>query len=283
VSRDTPPAAPGAVVVDLPLTAVRPNPRQPRTQFDDEGLDGLAASIRESNGVLQPILVRRADEGRFEIVAGERRWTASRRAGLATVKAIIVEADDAMSEAMALVENMAREDLNPMEEARGCRALRDAFGLTDEQIGRRVGRGRTAINHLVRLLNLPEAVQDRLAAGELTEGHGRVLLKLDDADVQRGLARKCVAGGWSVGELNRHVTATLEQRDLAVEGVEARKHRTDVEDFMRRASDRLGVRMRREVVVRVAPGDDAPLTLVGNQESLRAIAGQLGVKLDEQE
>lgn len=201
------------LVVNLPLTSIKPNPHQPRRTFEPGSLQDLANSIAEHGRVLQPILVRPAenpaadDPASFELVAGERRWRASDLAGLPTIRAIVDGVDNATSAEMALAENMARDDLNPMEEARGCAALRDSFGMSVAEIGRRVGRDRTAISHLIRLLDLPDLAQELIAGGELSEGHGRVLLRLSDFHDQDDLARRCRLAGWSVRELERQVDA----------------------------------------------------------------------------
>jgi len=195
------------LVVNLPLASVRPNPHQPRRTFDPIGLQELADSIREHGRVIQPILVRPADDG-FEVVAGERRLKASEIAGQPTIRAIVEGVDDATSAEMALAENMARDDLSPMEEARGCAALRDTFGMSVAAIGRRVGRDRTAISHLIRLLELPDKAQQYIEAGTLSEGHGRVLLRIKDYEAQKALAARCAQAGWSVRELERQVDAS---------------------------------------------------------------------------
>lgn len=195
------------LVVNLPLASVRPNPHQPRRRFDPATLQELADSIREHGRVIQPILVRPADDG-FELVAGERRLKASEIAGQPTIRAIVEGVDDATSAEMALAENMARDDLSPMEEARGCAALRDTFGMTVAAIGRRVGRDRTAISHLIRLLDLPDNAQAYIETGTLSEGHGRVLLRIKDYEAQKALADRCARAAWSVRELERQVDAS---------------------------------------------------------------------------
>lgn len=204
VTRVTPDGS--QLVVNLPLTSIRPNPHQPRRTFAPAALQELADSIKQHGRVLQPIMVRPADPG-FELVAGERRLKASEIAGLATIRAIVEGVDDATSAEMALAENMARDDLSPMEEARGCAALRDSFGMSVAEIGRRVGRDRTAISHLIRLLELPDKAQAYIESGVLSEGHGRVLLRLKDYEAQKALAVRCAQAEWSVRELERQVDA----------------------------------------------------------------------------
>lgn len=202
------------LVVNLPLASVRPNPHQPRRTFDPATLQELADSIRQHGRVIQPILVRPAEDG-FELVAGERRLKASEIAGQPTIRAIVEGVDDATSAEMALAENMARDDLTPMEEARGCAALRDTFGMSIAAIGRRVGRDRTAISHLIRLLDLPDNAQAYIEAGTLSEGHGRVLLRIKDYEAQKTLAGRCAQAGWSVRELERQVDAATRPRTAA--------------------------------------------------------------------
>ncbi len=182
---------------ELPVELISPNPRQPRRGLDDEGLEALARSLAEQ-GVLQPVLVRPLPGGTYELVAGERRWRAARIAGLATVPALVREREDAATLEVALVENMARKDLSPIEEARACAALIEELGLTREQVGRRVGRSRVAVSNLVRLLDLPDEVIEMLQQGTLSEGHGRALLLAEDHASRRSLARAAAEDGWSV-------------------------------------------------------------------------------------
>src|SRR5918997_1120199 len=185
---------------ELPVELIAPNPPQPRRTFDEAALQSLAGSIA-ANGVLQPVLVRPLAGGSYELIAGERRWRAAKLAGLEQVPALVRERDDAASLELALVENMARADLNPVEEARACAALVEELGLTREEVGRRVGRSRVAVSNLLRLLDLPDEALMLLEAGDLTEGHGRALLMAPDHDARRRLARSAAAEGWSVRTL----------------------------------------------------------------------------------
>jgi ParB family chromosome partitioning protein len=182
---------------ELPVELISPNPKQPRRRFDQEALTALAGSLGE-RGVLQPVLVRPKAGGTYELIAGERRWRAARIAGLEVIPALVHEREDAEALELALIENMAREDLNPVEEARACAALVEELELTREQVGRRVGRSRVAVSNLIRLLDLPDEVIELLAAGALSEGHGRALLLAEDHGARRSLARTAVAEGWSV-------------------------------------------------------------------------------------
>lgn len=188
---------------------IGPNPNQPRRHFDEEALTALASSLQE-RGVLQPVLVRPLPGGRYELIAGERRWRAAQLARLEKIPAIVRHHDDAASLELAVIENMAREDLNPLDEARACLALVDELGLTREAVGRRVGRSRVAISNLIRLLDLPDEALDLLARGDLSEGHGRALLLAKDHAVRRRLARDAAANGWSVRELERRARAAEE-------------------------------------------------------------------------
>ncbi len=182
---------------ELPIELISPSPKQPRRRFDEEALQALAGSLGE-RGVLQPVLVRPKAGGTYELVAGERRWRAAQIAGLKTVPALVRAREDAEALELALIENMAREDLSPIEEARACAALVEELGLTREEVGRRVGRGRVAVSNLIRLLDLPDEVVELLQEGSLSEGHGRALLLAGDHGARRSLARSAVQEGWSV-------------------------------------------------------------------------------------
>jgi ParB family transcriptional regulator, chromosome partitioning protein len=182
---------------ELPVELIVANPKQPRRRFDEEALQALAGSLGE-RGVLQPVLVRAKPGGTYELVAGERRWRAAQIAGLEKIPALVRERGDAEALELALIENMAREDLSPVEEARACAALVEELGLTREEVGRRVGRGRVAVSNLMRLLDLPDEVLEQLEQGALSEGHGRALLLAEDHGSRRSLARTAAAEGWSV-------------------------------------------------------------------------------------
>ena len=181
----------------LPVELISANPMQPRRRFDEDALEALAGSVGEQ-GVIQPVLVRPKAGGTYELVAGERRWRAAKLAGLGTIPALVRERADAAALEVALVENMAREDLNPVEEARACAALVEELGLTREQVGARIGRSRVAVSNLMRILDLPDEVIDLLEQGALSEGHARALLLAEEHDARRQLALAAVADGWSV-------------------------------------------------------------------------------------
>ncbi len=195
---------------EVPVDLIRPNPEQPRRAFDPETISALAESIAEA-GVIQPLIVRPLPDGRYELIAGERRWRAAREAGLEVVPAMVRDEDAALRMQTALVENVAREDLNPVDEARACATLVDELGLTKEELASRLGRTRPAISNLIRLLDLPDDVLELLSEGQLSEGHGRAILIAKGNDVRRRLARDAVAAGWSVRETERrakHAQAT---------------------------------------------------------------------------
>jgi ParB family chromosome partitioning protein len=190
-------AAPGAYFEEIAIAAVTPNPRQPRQVLDEEALDELAASVREV-GLLQPVVVRKVMPGHYELIMGERRWRACQRAGLDHVPAIVREAADDDLLRDALIENLHREQLNPLEEAAAYQQLLDDFGATHEELAGKIGRSRPHISNTLRLLSLPPAVQKRVAAGVLSAGHARALLGLDDREAQERLAHRIVAEGLSV-------------------------------------------------------------------------------------
>jgi len=198
-----------SALLEVPLTSIQPNPHQPRTHFDEETLASLAASIREI-GVLQPVLVRRAGEDIYELIAGERRLRAARRAGLQTIPALVKGASDAASLEQALVENLHRQDLNPLEEAGAYQQLIEDFGLTHDQVSARVGRSRATVSNTLRLFQLPPSIQRLVAEGQLSAGHARALLGTPDRSFQESLARKAVADGLSVREVEDAVRARNE-------------------------------------------------------------------------
>jgi ParB family chromosome partitioning protein len=187
----------GAYFEEVAVDSITPNPRQPRRTFDDDTLDELAASIAEV-GLLQPVVVRSLGAGRFELVMGERRWRACQRAGLEHIPAIVRETHDDDMLRDALIENLHRQQLDPLEEAAAYQQLLDDFGATHEQLARKIGRSRPHISNTLRLLNLPPTVQKRVAAGVISAGHARALLSLEDPQAQERLAQRIVAEGLSV-------------------------------------------------------------------------------------
>ena len=182
---------------DLPVASIQPNPNQPRVHFEEESLAELASSIREI-GVLQPVLVRPLADGTYQLIAGERRWRAARRAGLQLIPAIIRSTDDLGTVEKALVENLHRQDLTPLEEAAAYQQLIEDFGLTHEQIATRVGKSRSAVTNTLRLMSLPASIQHLLADGRLSSGHAKALLSTPDRALQEQLAKLAAAENWSV-------------------------------------------------------------------------------------
>jgi ParB family transcriptional regulator, chromosome partitioning protein len=237
----------GAELREVAVELVSPNPDQPRKRFDEDALQALAESVKE-RGVLQPILVRPHAGGTYELVAGERRWRAAQIAGLQTLPAIVQKRDDAQSLEVALIENMAREDLNPIEAARAVAALVEELGLTREEVGRRVGRSRVAISNLLRLLDLPDEALALIENGSLTEGHGRALLMADDHADRRRIARSAVEGGWSVRVVEQHAREANAKSRPKTKG-RAAVH-PDQEAAASRISDAFGAVLGTEVRVK---------------------------------
>ena len=196
--------------VTIPVAQIEPGLNQPRKHFDEEALAGLAESIRQ-HGIIQPLTVRRLSSGYYQIIAGERRWRAARMAGLAEVPAIVIEADDRMVMELGLIENLQREDLNPMEEAAGYRSLIEDYGLTQEEAAQRVSRSRPAVANAMRLLALPQEVQWLIEQGNLSAGHGRALLSLSTPEEQIAFAEEIMAHHWSVRETEERIRRILHQ------------------------------------------------------------------------
>lgn len=258
-----PAAVPGATFREVPVDAVRPNPRQPRQVFDEDAHDELKTSISEF-GLLQPVVVRETGDGAYELVMGERRWRATRDLGLATIPAIIRgTADDAMLR-NALLENLHRVQLNPLEEAAAYRQLLEEFGTTHEELAQRIGRSRSQVTNTVRLLNLPVAVQRRVAAGVLTAGHARALLALDDVEAQDGLASRIVAEGLSVRAVEELVALAGHEKPAAARAARAQRVTAPaLTDLADRLSDSFDTRVKVElgrrkgkIVVEFASVDD---------------------------
>ena len=237
---------PGATLREVPVDAIRPNPRQPRTAFDEESMEELKASIQEV-GVLQPVVVRESGNGKYELIMGERRWRASQAAGRETIPAIVRDTADDQLLRDALLENIHRSDLNPLEEAAAYQQLLAEFGVTQEELSKRIGRSRPQISNTIRLLNLPPAVQRRVAAGVLTAGHARALLSLDDPEAQEHLASRIVAEGLSVRATEELVAiGAAEQKAANRKPPTARnKFRAPgLEELADRLSDRFDTRVK---------------------------------------
>jgi ParB family chromosome partitioning protein len=199
----------GSVYAEVPLAEIQPNPSQPRTQFDEEALASLAASIREL-GVIQPVLIRPRSDGGYELIAGERRWRAAKRAGLQAIPALVRTVADQSSLEQALVENLHRQDLNPLEEAGAYQQLIEDFGLTHDEVANRVGRSRAAVSNTLRLFQLPTAIQRLVIDGALSAGHARALLGTPDRAFQEALARRAVSEQLSVRTVEEAVRARNE-------------------------------------------------------------------------
>lgn len=259
-------------VVELPIDSLAPNPDQPRTRFDRAGLEALAASIAES-GVVQPVIATRLSDGSYELIAGERRWRAAGIAGLKTVPAVLRDPDEAERLELALIENMVREDLNPVEEARACLALVEELGLSKEELGKRIGRSRSQVSNLVRLLDLPEEAIVLLEAGELSEGHGRAILQAPDHETRKRLATQAAAEGWTVRRTEQ------EARGAAGNGSPGRARRGFTAEEARRAEAlAAGLETRLDRPVRVRPrGEGAVVEItLADLADLGRLADDLG-------
>ena len=251
---ETPADAAAGELLELPVSLIKPNPAQPRTTFDPDALGALATSI-EATGVVQPLLVRPLPDGSFELVAGERRWRAAQQAGLEKVPAVVRDQAEPERLQAALIENMVREDLNPVEEAKACAALVEDLGLTKEELARRVGRSRPAVSNLIRLLDLPDEALELLESGELSEGHGKALLSADGNDVRRRLARDAARGGWSVRETESR--AKLAGQPKKNRGSSRAQSAPEEAAAMREAADKLESALGHEVTVRPRGGEIA--------------------------
>jgi len=232
----------------LPLDLISPASNQPRRSFGEASLQALAGSLRE-RGVLQPVLVRPVVGGTYELVAGERRWRAAQLAGLETIPALVRERGDTEALEAALIENMAREDLNSIEEARACAALIEELGLTREDVGLRVGRSRVAVSNLMRLLDLPDEAIELIERGDLTEGHGRALLLASDHGDRRALASSAATEGWSVRTLEARARSTNEFARPAAPRAGATPHPDQLAGAAR-ITDELGAVLGVDVTVR---------------------------------
>jgi ParB family chromosome partitioning protein len=232
---------------EIPVDLIDPNPRQPRSSFDETKMTELAESIR-ARGVLQPIVVRPLAGGRYELVAGERRLRAARIAELDLIPAMLRQADDWERLDIALAENMARQNLNAVEEARACAMLVDDLGLTKEEVGRRVGRSRVAISNLIRLLDLPEEALELIEAGHLTEGHGRAILLCKDHAARRRLARSAREGAWSVRETERR--AREAEHPQPPKSIAPKVIHPDLAEALAAAEDTLAAALGRDVKAR---------------------------------
>ena len=230
--------------LSLPISQVEPGLKQPRKRFDEESLQDLADSIR-IHGVIQPLTVRRLASGYYQIIAGERRWRAAKLAGLTEVPAVIIEADDRKVMELGLIENLQREDLNPIEEANGYKVLLDEYGLTQEEVAQRVGKSRPAVANALRLLALPDAVHLLLEEGRLSAGHARAILSAPDKELQKRLAQKVVQDGLSVRQTEALAKRLAKAQDLLDE--EPAPAVPDFSIYLRAAEQDLSSRFGRKV------------------------------------
>lgn len=234
-------------VMDISIDEISPNPWQPRRDFDEESLNALASSIRE-NGLIQPVVVRKKKDGTYELAAGERRWRAAKMAGLTVIPAISKEYDDRSMAEMALVENLQRKDLNPVDEGMAYRKLMDEYGLTQENISQKVGKSRPYVANMVRLLDLPEEVKDFLSQGQLTAGQARPLLGLESDAEKVQLARRIVKEGLSARKVE----------DIIREGKEPKKKEDPpAAAFMKAVEEKLGLSVGSKVRIRIGKGKNA--------------------------
>lgn len=234
-------------VMDISIDEISPNPWQPRRDFDEESLNALASSIRE-NGLIQPVVVRKKKDGTYELAAGERRWRAAKMAGLTVIPAISKEYDDRSMAEMALVENLQRKDLNPVDEGMAYRKLMDEYGLTQENISKKVGKSRPYVANMVRLLDLPEEVKDFLSKGQLTAGQARPLLGLESDAEKVQLARRIVKEGLSARKVE----------DIIREGKKPKKKEDPpAAAFMKAVEEKLGLSVGSKVRIRIGKGKNA--------------------------
>lgn len=264
----------GARLQEIPTDMIAPNPNQPRRRFDEEALQALADSVSEK-GVLQPVLVRPVAGGRYELVAGERRWRAAGIAGLEGVPAIVEERDDASSLEAAIVENMARADLNPVEEARAVAALVEELGLTKKAVGKSVGRSRSAISNLLRILELPDEALVLLEEGKLSEGHGKALLLAESNTDRRRLARDAAEGGWSVRVLEERARSANEGAKKSRKGKTGARVHPDQQAACEEISLMLSEAMGAEVKVRPRGTGYKAEIAIDSLEDAEGIAGRI--------
>lgn len=229
--------------LEIPIDEIRPNPEQPRSRFDDTALTELAASI-SAVGVLQPVVVTRGDDGNHYLIAGERRWRAARQAGLSTIPAVVRGVTGNTTLVEALVENLQRQDLTPLEEAHAYRQLLENTGMTQEQVAERVGKSRPAVSNTLRLLQLPGRVQSMIDSGKLDAGHARALLGLEDEKYAVYLAEKCVAEGWSVRQVEDAVRDRREMGRPAAARTVTQLRPVEIIELEKRLADHLGSRVK---------------------------------------
>ncbi|SCG50038.1 ParB/RepB/Spo0J family partition protein [Micromonospora inositola] len=270
---------PGARFAEIPVDAIVPNPKQPRQVFDEEALEELKTSIQEV-GFLQPIVVRQLDGEKYELVMGERRWRAAQAVGRESIPAIVRDTKDDAMLRDALLENIHRANLNPLEEAAAYQQLLEEFGATHEELARRIGRSRPQISNTIRLMNLPAQVQRRVAAGVLSAGHARALLSLDDAEAQEQLALRIVAEGISVRATEELVALALADGPAKNPAAKRRPkpHAPALTDLADRLSDRFDTRVKVDI-----GRSKGKITIeFATVDDLERIVGIIGVEQEEQ-
>ncbi|MFF5172359.1 ParB/RepB/Spo0J family partition protein [Micromonospora sp. NPDC000089] len=270
---------PGARFAEIPVDSIVPNPKQPRQVFDEEALEELKTSIQEV-GFLQPIVVRQLDGEKYELVMGERRWRAAQAVGRDSIPAIVRDTKDDAMLRDALLENIHRANLNPLEEAAAYQQLLEEFGATHEELARRIGRSRPQISNTIRLLNLPAQVQRRVAAGVLSAGHARALLSLDDAEAQEQLALRIVAEGLSVRATEEVVALALNDGPAKTPAKRrSRPHAPALTDLADRLSDRFDTRVKVDI-----GRSKGKITIeFATVDDLERIVGIIGVEQQEPE
>ncbi|QJB56012.1 ParB/RepB/Spo0J family partition protein [Pseudodesulfovibrio sp. zrk46] len=270
----------------IPITAITPNPHQPRREFAEEALNDLCASIK-TRGVLQPILIRPLGGGKYELVAGERRLRASKLAGLTEIPTLLREMTDQESLAIALIENLQREDLNAVEEALGYKRLQQEFGLSQEELARQVGKSRSAVANSLRLLNLPETVQNDIQQGNISAGHGRAIMAVTEDDVQSELHRRVAENGLTVRQAEAQATfwkqngrlpgaEEIGQAVTASKGAKAPAKPLDprLESLQSALGDLLGVKVK----IAGSPEKGKVTVSYGDEDTLKSFVEKLGAE-----
>ncbi len=263
--------------VTLRISEIEPNREQPRKYFDEEALTELADSIRQ-HGVIQPLLVRPMENGTYQLVAGERRWRASRMAGLTEVPVVIKDLSEIEAMELALIENLQRQDLNPIEEAVGFQQLMERYSMTQEQVASRVGKSRPAVANALRLLNLPEQVVAMVQSGEVSPGHARALLKLEDEEQILDIAKKIQKGRYSVRDVEKLTKKKLEEpKDIPAQAPERIPTEADwLDNFFREMELALEAELGRKVSVTVKGKDKGTFSIdFFSKEDLADIAARL--------
>lgn len=266
---------PGASLREVEVGSIHPNPKQPRTAFDEEALDELKASILEV-GVLQPVVVRETAPERYELIMGERRWRAATAAGLERIPAIVRELGDDLMLRDALLENIHRSDLNPLEEAAAYQQLLAEFGVTHEELGQRLGRSRPQISNTIRLLSLPATVQRRVAARVLSAGHARALLALDDHDQQDALAHRIVAEGLSV-RATEELVSLAQAEGPSQKRTPAQRRKQPQSPALNELADRLSDQFDTRVKIDLGRRKGKITIEFGSVDDLERIAGVMGI------